>query len=174
MSVKPKGDNYDSDKKYYEDISKDLNELLQSIDFKIVKDIIVTTPRKSNKKEIKDIKLIEYILDIISEKAVKIVTKIYENENDPDKNLDLGTLLNSIGDIISTNTIIPITEKSRIINDLKETINPYFKNYFEIYITKMKNITDNYLKLLITESKYVSITNIITKKAKEEFEVLNK
>jgi len=173
MSVKPKGDNYDSDEKYYEVISKDLNELLQSIDFKIVKEIIDTTSRKSYKKDIKDIKLIEYILDIISEKSVKIVTKIYENENDPDKNLDLGTLLNSIGDIISTNTIIPITEKSRIINDLKEFINPYFKNYFEIYITKMKNITDNYFKLLITESKYVSITNIITKKAKKEFEVLN-
>ena len=109
--------------------------------------------------------LMKYIIDVIPNKVVKFVLKIYEGDGDPDKKIKtLDEILIPIKTILINNTLLPINQTTSIIKNLDDYVFPYFKDYFELFITEAKHITDSYYQSILTESKMINILQIMNKK----------
>jgi len=126
-----------------------------------VKNIVTT--------KLNDISLIDYLFDILPEKLVKISLEIFEYDEDDDKNKSLIEVLSHIDKFISVNTTIQINkEDSRMLKLLSQNVYPYFKNYFEINIKKLKKIADGYYSMLNNFSGKLNILQKVLAKAQTE------
>lgn len=119
--------------------------------------------------KINDITIKDYLFDIIPEKIVKISLEIFEYEDDDDKNKSILDLLSFIEKLLISNTQIQINkEESKMIKLLNQNVYPYFKNYFEINIKKLKKITDGYYSMLLNQNNNIYILDKVLKKAQYE------
>lgn len=116
-----------------------------------------------------NISLKEYLFDIIPEKIVKISLEIFEYEDDDDKTKNIIELLSYIDKLLYSNSQSLINkDDSKLIKILNQNVYPYFKNYFEINIKKLKKITDGYYSMLNNFSNKLVILNKILLKAQTE------
>jgi hypothetical protein len=146
---------------------KDYNDFIEET----VKSVVITSGTGKSNSE-RDTKFIEYIMKIISEKAIKSSLGIYEHDSDPDKDIDLLAYLNEINKRLMSNTTVSLSDSSSVIKSLNDYVFPYFKDYMEIYIKHMKQMIDNYLKCLYTYNKYLKIVKSVADKAVKEKKLL--
>jgi hypothetical protein len=120
--------------------------------------------------EINNISFKDYLFETLTEKLVKVTLNIYEGEEDDDKNTNIINLLTFIDKILASNTEFAIinTEESKTLKMLTQNVYPYFKNYFEINIKKMKKVIDGYLSMLLTFGFKLKILQKVLNKAQQE------
>lgn len=111
-------------------------------------------------------KIREYIFNILPEKCVKVALGIFESEEDPDKQVDIQTLLLEINKMLIANPMIK--SDSNVIKTLENGIYPYFYEYLQLNIKQMKKITDSYFGMIHTLSKKIEILQLILHKAVNE------
>jgi hypothetical protein len=146
---KQSGDSGESDVKYEERIDK------------IITDIC-------NQEYVK-LTLIKYIFEILPEKIIKIVLKLFE-DNDEDKSSDILSQLRFIERFLEKSQILGIDKgENKIIKILRDYVYPYFKEYFDTHIKNLKKITDGYLSIIGDLSIKLEIYNaVLDKKNKEK------
>ncbi len=116
-----------------------------------------------------NISLKEYLFGVVPEKIVKITLEIFEHEDDDDKTKNIVELLGYIDKLLYSNSQSLINkDDSKLIKILNQNVYPYFKNYFEINIKKLKKITDGYYSMLNNFSNKLVILDKILIKAKTE------
>jgi ankyrin repeat protein len=113
-------------------------------------------------------KLMKYIFDVLPTKLVKVVLKIYSGDNDPDRDNTIEKLLAPITNMIETNMILSIKSDSSLIENLNKDVYKFYKKYFELIISQMKTLADNYLQSLTHQSSSLEILKKLFKKASEE------
>ena len=120
--------------------------------------------------EINNITLKDYLFETLTEKLVKVTLNIYEGDDDDDKNTNIITLLTFIDKILASNTEFTIinTDESKTLKMLTQNVYPYFKNYFEINIKKMKKVIDGYLSMLLTFGFKLNILQKVLQKGQTE------
>lgn len=127
------------------------------------------TIKKIINTKVNNITIKEYLFDIIPEKIVKLSLEIFEYEDDDDKNKSIVDLFNFIEKFLISNTQVQINkDDSKMIKLLNQNVYPYFKNYFEINIKKMKKITDGYYSMLLNFNDKIYILDKVLKKAQKE------
>lgn len=94
--------------------------------------------------------LIKYLFEDMPEKLVKTILGIYDTDADPDSKKSLDSIFNEIITIIkkSSTTIINTDENSKLINDLKSYIIPYYKEYSKIITFELFELTNKFFKHL--------------------------
>jgi hypothetical protein len=116
-----------------------------------------------------DPKLIDYIIKDMPEMLVKYILQIFDNDIDEHKNIQsLTSLFDHIKHILTSNTIIPITNDSTLIQNLDKYIFPYYEELFTQSIPLLKVAIDNYGRYILNEYRYISITNSLVNKAVTE------
>ena len=105
--------------------------------------------------------LMTYIFDIMPIRIVKLITGIFEGEDDPDRKLDLDQILTYINTILGSNTTVPLGNDTSMIMNLNEIVYPYFKDYFEIFVKGMKTVIDNYMASLFYQCKIFEIFELV-------------
>lgn len=116
--------------------------------------------------------LLKYIVGILPKKLTKFILNIYESEYDPDRSItSFDMLFDSIVNILTLAKTISITKNSLIVEQLKSYIFPYYRDIFEIFIKEIKNMTDSYMRYIISESKQIDILTSILNKAVQEKDV---
>jgi ankyrin repeat protein len=120
--------------------------------------------------EINNITLKDYLFETLTEKLVKVTLNIYEGDDDDDKNTNIITLLTFIDKILASNTEFAIinSDESKTLKMLTQSVYPYFKNYFEINIKKMKKVIDGYLSMLLTFGFKLKILQKVLQKGQME------
>jgi ankyrin repeat protein len=120
--------------------------------------------------EINNVSLKKYLFETLTEKLVKVTLNIYEGDDDDDKNTNIITLLTFIDKLLASNTKFSIinVDESKTLKMLTQNVYPYFKNYFEINIKKMKKVVDGYLSMLLTFGLKLNILQKVLQKAKTE------
>ena len=109
------------------------------------------------------------MINILPLKLVKITLKIYNNENEKyNSDTDIMKELLYITSILQLNTTYPISNEDIIVENLRNIIYPFFKDYIELFIKEIKDLIDNYLKRLLYQSKYIEIIKLYVDKAKKE------
>ncbi len=118
---------------------------------------------------VNNVNLKKYLFEKLGEKLVKICLGIFEDDTDPDKSGNIINLLTFIDKILVANTTISMTrESSKTLKLLNQNVYPYFKNYFDINIKKLKQVTDNYLSMLLGFSTKIEILDKVLQKAVQE------
>jgi uncharacterized protein YdhG (YjbR/CyaY superfamily) len=113
--------------------------------------------------------IMKYIMETLPLRCVKVCTKIYEGDNDPDRLLiKINSLFDPISNMLMMNKTLPIGSTSSIIMLLDKTIYPYFVDLMELFIKEGKNMLDSYMRYTINESKQVEIIKLLSDKAKNE------
>lgn len=116
--------------------------------------------------------LMKYIVGSLPKKLTKFILNIYESEYDPDRSItSFDPLFDNIINILSLNKTVPINNDSIIVEQLRSYIFPYFKDMFEIFIKEMKNMTDSYMRYIISELKQIEILSVIINKAIQEKDI---
>lgn len=132
-------------------------------------DYIDETIKKIINTKINNITIKEYLFDIIPEKIVKLSLEIFEYEDDDDKNKSIIDLFNFIEKFLILNEQIQINkDDSKMLKLLNQNVYPYFKNYFEINIKKLKKITDGYYSMLLNFNDKIYILDKVLQKAHTE------
>lgn len=113
--------------------------------------------------------LIKYIFEILPEKIIKIVLKLFE-DNDEDKSSDILSQLRFIERFLEKSQILGLDKgENKIIKILRDYVYPYFKEYFDTHIKNLKKITDGYLSIIGDLSIKLEIYNaVLDKKNKEK------
>ena len=140
----------------YSDNSKEKSDHI----FEVLEKIITGENPKSE--------LMKYIFDVLPTKLVKVVLKIYNGDNDPDRDNTIEKLLAPITNMIETNMILSIKSDSSLIENLNKDVYKFYKKYFELIISQMKTLADNYLQSLTHQSSSLEILKKLFKKASEE------
>jgi len=113
--------------------------------------------------------IIKYIMTTLPLRCVKIITKIYEGDDDPDRLLvKISSLFDPITNMLIMNQTLPIDTTSSIITLMDKTIYPYFTDIIEQFVKEGKNMIDSYLRYSLNESKQVEIIKLLSDKAKNE------
>jgi ankyrin repeat protein len=95
-----------------------------------------------------DLTLNKYIFDILPEKLIKIILKLFEDD-DEDKSSDVLSQLKFIERFLEKSQILGLDKgENKIIKILRDYVYPYFKEYFETHIKNLKKITDGYLSMI--------------------------
>lgn len=105
--------------------------------------------------------LIKYIFDFMPIKLIKLTLNIYDGENDPDKIYNRDGLYEEIIKILMSNTVIPITEDTSLIKNIRDILIPYFKDYNNLFINEAINLTNGYFGYILSESKLLKIISIL-------------
>lgn len=115
---------------------------------------IITNKVDENKR------LKNYMITELPKLSIKTVLKIYESEIDEDALItDTNDILEIIIDILCNNPNIRITKDSKLIINIRNNIFPILNDMLNTFIPKLKNLSDNYFKLLLNESKHVEVLN---------------
>lgn len=118
---------------------------------------------------IEEISLSKDVLEEYPKTLVKYVLKIYDNQHDVTKEYkNISEILENIPNKLMMNTVIGINSDSTLIRNIKETIIPYFEIIFTETVSSMKIISDNYLRYIVNESKYINILIELLEYAKNE------
>lgn len=138
------------DIKYHQDIDKKIDNIMS--------------------QNVGNINIKDYLFEILPEKLVKVSLGIYENDEDYDRNTQIITLLTYIDTILTSTSEFALinVDESKTLKILSQNVYPYFKNYFEINIKKMKKISDGYLSMILNLSTKLNILEIVLQKAKTE------
>lgn len=113
-------------------------------------------------KEIISNKLAEYIIGKMPKIIVKYVLSVRDNiYDDIDNYASFDDIFNPIIDILVNNNTIEISNDSEIISALRGSLFPYYKDMYEMIITRQKIMIDNYCRLILNQSKYVEMMSII-------------
>ncbi len=116
-----------------------------------------------------DPKLEKYIINILPQKLVKHVLKIYSGDEDEDRTItNVDDLLEPINIILKKNTVLSIPDDSSVLKNLTDNIYPYFRDLFVHVITSMKILLDNYNNYILNENRYLNILEDIVQKAIQE------
>lgn len=114
----------------------------------------------------------KYVIGDMPKKAVKIITGIYEGDDDPDRLI--GRVLNlfkQITDILMLNNTVKIESVSPIIRMLDDVFYPYFEDLLTQYITDGKNMVDSYMKYIMTETRQIRIMKQCAEQAMKETDI---
>ena len=114
----------------------------------------------------------KYVIGDMPKKAVKIITGIYEGDDDPDRLI--GRVLNlfkQITDILMLNNTVKIESTSPIIRMLDDVFYPYFEDLLTQYITDGKNMVDSYMKYIMTETRQIRIMKQCAEQAMKETDI---
>ena len=116
-----------------------------------------------------DLTLNKYIFDILPEKIIKIILKLFEDD-DEDKSSDVLSQLKFIERFLEKSQILGLDKgENKIIKILRDYVYPYFKEYFETHIKNLKKITDGYLSMIGDLSIKLEIYNdVLNKKITEK------
>jgi ankyrin repeat protein len=112
--------------------------------------------------------LLRYIFGEMPTKLVKVTLQIFESEIDPDKKLTNDVIFNRVIELLQANKAIQIDNNTSLVKNIKTVLNPYFREYFELFIKELKSVVDNYMRYIITESKLVEIFAILQEQASKE------
>lgn len=114
--------------------------------------------------------LMTFVVNTIPERIAKVNLKIFENDTDPDRDTKVTTMtfLQQIINRIVANTAFPMPEDSPVVKDLKDHVLPYFKDYIEIFVKKLRDLLEGYLKMIINQKNSLEITKLILAKAIRE------
>ncbi len=93
-------------------------------------------------------KLIKFLLKEMPEKCVKIILNIYDGDADPDRNNNLDLLFEKLFRLIKTTKVINTDETSYLLNNLNSVIFPYYKEYIQIVILELYELTNNFFRHL--------------------------
>lgn len=116
-----------------------------------------------------DPKLIDYIIKEMPTMLVKNILQIYESDIDEHKQItSVTSLFDHIKHIITSNTIIPIANDSKLIQNLEKYVFPYYEELFTQSIPLLKTTIDNYGRYILNEDRYIDITNNLVAKAATE------
>jgi hypothetical protein len=114
----------------------------------------------------------KYVIEDIPKKAVKIITGIYESDDDPVRLI--GRVLNlfrQITDILMLNNTVKIESSSPLIRMLDDVFYPYFEDLLTQYITDGKNMVDSYMKYIMTETRQIKIIKQCAEQAMKETDI---
>ena len=117
---------------------------------------------------IEEIPLEEYIFKTIPIKCIKRVLEIYESDSDPDKSVNILSLLGEINNILQRNTKTQIPADSEIMRKLTSNIYPFFEQYIILNIRMLKQVTDGYFCILANISKNVEMLKLFQEKREAE------
>lgn len=124
----------------------------------IILNIIDDTGINNGNVSDKGSRLMGYIFEILPLKIVKIILKIFEGYDegidDIDRETKIDVLFDHINKIIGSTTVIDITPDSSLLNSLRENVYPFYREYLELFVSKMKSLLDNYMRSL----KYQSLS----------------
>jgi ankyrin repeat protein len=112
--------------------------------------------------------LMKYIVGTLPKKIVKLVLNIYEGEHDPDRLITFNMLFENIINILALSKAVPITKDSIFVEQLNSYVFPYFKDNFEDFTRELKNMADNYMRYIASESKQIEIASLILNKSINE------
>ena len=105
--------------------------------------------------------LMNYMFDILPLKLVKVVLQVFEGSDDGsgdvDKNERVESLFDHINSIIVANTTVNISDKSFLLNTLKQDIYPYYADYFTMFIKEIKKVIDGYLRSILFQANNISM-----------------
>lgn len=133
-------------------------EILQKTKFlingrgKVVGGIPDTTPESP---------LMKYLFDEMPIKLVKCITKIYVDEYDEDMSVTIMSLFEKINKLLRLSVDVQIADDSSLTSNLDEFVYPYFKEYFQLFISGMFNMAENYIKFIKYNSEMIEIINIL-------------
>ena len=114
-------------------------------------------------------KLATYIIGYVPKKIVKYILEVYDDDYDSVKELtSIKNLFDPILDIISANTVINASDTSSLIRNLTDHVFPYYEEVYVAIIPKLKIMIDNYCRLMINQSKYIEIIDLLLHKSQLE------
>jgi ankyrin repeat protein len=96
-----------------------------------------------------------------SDKFVKIILNIFEDENDEDKNMSDEVVLENCMKIFFINPHLSINDTNDIYVDTKKTLIPYFLIYTRTYIIKTKEMIDKIFYSILELLDLLKILKII-------------
>ena len=101
--------------------------------------------------------------------VVKLLLKIYTDENDEDKKYKSpDEIFSPIIDILISNTAMTIDDESSLIQNLRKYIIPYYQELMGLLIPKIKVLIDNYNRYLMNEQRHIDVLMVLIDKAIEE------
>lgn len=112
-----------------------------------------------NKKTLVNVK--NYIIDVLPQKVVKIMSGIFDNENDDDKKITIDEAYNNINNILSLVTPENKNLNETEIKNIKQDIIPFYKEYIRTYIENMDSFQNSYIKYIKKEINYMNMLNIM-------------
>jgi hypothetical protein len=111
-------------------------------------------------------RLLKYIFDILPLKLVKVILQIYEGFNEGENDIDRGdtveSLFDNINKIIGSNVALDISDDSSLLTNLKDYVYPFYGDYIELFVKEMKNVVDNYLRLLQHQSSELELLEMLS------------
>lgn len=112
---------------------------------------------------------LKYIMNTLPIKAVKMMTSVYDGDDDPDrKDIKIISLFEPINSMLMIEKPVPIDKSSSVYVLLNTTIYPYFADILENFVKEAKNMTDSYMHYLINENKQLEIIVQCADKAARE------
>lgn len=105
--------------------------------------------------------LLKYIFNLLPLRLIKITLNIYDTENDPDKIYNIDSLYEEIINILLSNKVIQITNDSSLIENIKNYLIPYFKDYNTLFINESYNLVNGYFGYILSESKLLNIISLL-------------
>lgn len=110
-----------------------------------------------------------YILDDLPKQLIKFYLKIYEGDRDAARNTDdIDDLINPITSFVTTNSAVAIGKSSYVVKSLEDSVYPYFRKVFELFIPALKQIIDNFNNYLMNESRQLEIITLLLETAEKE------
>lgn len=109
---------------------------------------------------INDSKFIENCVNYLPKQVVKVVCKIYESDDDPDRKISVRGILDKLFDLL------PMDKNA--ISGAKETIIPFFSEYVSSYVAEMHSCMVKQIKLYIIQSNMLNILKLLAEQAIKE------
>ena len=137
----------------YKNDRKTYNKYIRQIINRIVDNDYKIPPAKTKNASLK-----KYIINEIPLPITKLLLRIYSDDIDAHKDIDsLDTIFENIINIIISNNIIPITQDSSLVMNLKTYVFRYYKDVFTQVIPSMKILVNNYSRYILNEGRLINI-----------------
>lgn len=116
----------------------------------------------------KSSEFIKHCVEVVPRQVIKITCKIAAAEKDPDMTLTVTDVLNKALDRLSMGTFESVDKAS--IDLAKEMVVPFFVTYMEAYTAEMHLLMVKQLKMMIVQSRWLSMLRLLAGKAVRESE----
>jgi hypothetical protein len=111
--------------------------------------------------------ILDYIFNKLPLLLVKVNSKVYDGDSDPDRKYDNNILLSRTNSLILSSTLLS-GKDSNLSSVLEESIKPYFIEYFNLVIPMLKLFADTYMKYIIVTGRNLSIYKLLVQKSLTE------
>lgn len=102
-----------------------------------------------------------YLTVYLPEKLTKKMLEFYDDEEDPDRRLDMDGLFTSIITLLKENKTLVLADDSDLIKNIKTYLFPYYKDIYTQMIQAMKVLIDNYNRYLMNEKRHIEIISLL-------------